>query len=203
LLLAIFRGYVILECGQNNPVGTKRKHYWRIDVCMDKVSGILKFAARMENDARDFYNYYGDKVKSQELREIFSRMASIEELHHEYLTKRYEGLMEKEPPKELSWNIASDLALKDPHILADTSNILGEKENGISDLMVIRMAYLIEKEFEEFYKNAVKAVDDEVAKKILTELSVWEGQHKDYFEKQYEQLLSKNWEDAASILFAK
>jgi rubrerythrin len=170
---------------------------------MDKVSRILKFAARMEKDARDFYNYYGDKVKSHELSEIFSRMASIEELHHEYLTKKYEGLIQKEPPKELAWNIASDLAMKDPHILVDSSNILGEKEDGISDLMVIRMAYLIEKEFEEFYKNAVKIVDDEDAKKILTELSVWEGQHREYFEKQYEQLLSRHWEDAAAILFAK
>ena len=170
---------------------------------MDKVSRILKFAARMEKDAQDFYNYYGDKVKSPELREIFSRMANIEELHHEYLNKQYAGLMQKEPPKELAWNVASDLAMKDPHILADTSNILGENSNGISDLMVLRMAYLIEKEFEEFYKNAIKAVEDEAAKKILQELSVWESQHKEYFERQYEQLLSKNWEDAAEILFAK
>lgn len=170
---------------------------------MDKIGRILKFAARMEKDARDFYSYYGENAKSPELREIFSRMADMEEQHHEFLNRHYEGLMQKEPPKELSWNIASDLAMKDPHILADTSNILGENENGISDLMVLRMAYLIEKEFEEFYKNAIKAVEDENAKKILSELSVWEGQHKDYFEKQYEEYLSKNWEDAASILFAK
>lgn len=170
---------------------------------MDKVDRILKFAARMEKDARDFYNYYGDRVKSRELGEIFSRLANIEQLHYEYLQRQYEGLIQKEPPKELSWNIASDLAAKDPHILADISNVLGERENGISDLMVLRMAYLIEKEFEEFYKNAVKAVEEEGAKKILGELSEWERQHREYFEGQYVQLLSRHWEDAADILFAK
>lgn len=170
---------------------------------MDKVRNILKFAMRMEKDAEDFYTYYMDKVQSESTRELFRELADIEKEHYSILKSKFDELGFAEPPLTISWVVDNNFAAKDPHILANNSDVAAENEGEVSDLNVLRMAYLIENDFAEFYTNAVKTVEDPEAKKFLSIMAEWETKHREMFYTRYQELLKKHWEDISSILFAK
>ncbi len=169
---------------------------------MDKIQRILGFAMRMEKDAGDFYSYYMDKVQSESTKKLFSELAKIEEHHYGILKSKYDELGFSNPPITISWVVDNSFAAKDPHILANNSDIVGDANGELSDLTVIRMAYLIENDFALFYKNAVKFVEDAKVKDFLESLSKWEEEHKELFHDRYQQLLKKHWSDLESIIFA-
>ncbi|MDO8548633.1 MAG: ferritin family protein [Ignavibacteria bacterium] len=170
---------------------------------MDKIKKILEFAMRMEKDAMDFYSFYVDKISSQHLKGIFEELVNIERIHHETLKRKYEELSYEEPPIALSWVVDDTSAARDPHILSDSSDLLSYKEDESEqiDLSIIRMAFLIENDFSEFYKHAVSSIEDSDVRKLLMQLSDWENKHKEYFQRKYNNLLKKHWDEIYSILF--
>ncbi len=170
---------------------------------MDNVKNILKFAMRMEKDAEDFYTYYMDKVKSESSKRLFSELAEIEKEHYAILKSKFDELGFSEPPLTISWVVDSNFAAKDPSILSVNSDMIGDSDDEVSDLNVIRMAYLIENDFAEFYKNAVDMVEDAGAKQLLSTMAEWELKHREMFHETYQLLLKKHWGDISSIIFAK
>ncbi|MCX7745623.1 MAG: ferritin family protein [Clostridia bacterium] len=170
---------------------------------MDKIQAILNFAMRMEKDAGDFYSYYLDKVKSDSTKELFASLVEMEKQHYGILKEKFDEMGFEHPPITVSWVVDDQFKSKDPHILADNSDLLGSGKNELSDLSIIRMAYLIENDFAEFYKNAVDAVEDANVKKLLSELSEWENSHRDLFYKKYQSLLKEYYSDIASIIFGE
>ena len=169
---------------------------------MNKVKNVLKFAMRMEKDAGDFYSYYLDKVKSPETRKLFGELVDMEKQHYNHIKRKYDELGFEEPPAAMSWVVDNTSAAKDPHILADSSDITRNSEGELSDLSIIRMAYLIENDFAIFYENAAKAVETSEAAELLKELAGWEKQHKELFNERYQKLLKKHWADISSIIFS-
>jgi rubrerythrin len=167
---------------------------------MNKIKDILKFAMRMEQDAADFYSYYMDKAQSENTRKLFTELAAIETKHYLVLKSKFDELGFQDPPITMSWVVDNAFISKDPHILADISDIAENHNKDASDLSIIRMAYLIENDFALFYKNAIDTVEDIGAKKFLSELSQWETQHKELFYNKYQELLKKHWSNISSII---
>jgi len=60
------------------------------------------------------------------------------------------------------------------------------------DLSVLRMAYLIEKDFVEFYAKAAEHEENPEVKKVLNLLSTWEEGHRKLIEKQMETIMERN-----------
>jgi len=56
----------------------------------------------------------------------------------------------------------------------------------VPDLPVLRMAYLIELDFAEYYTKAAKQAEGE-AKKVLQMLAKWERSHEALFKKMHDQ----------------
>ncbi|NLD50022.1 MAG: ferritin family protein [Clostridiaceae bacterium] len=169
---------------------------------MDKIKNILKFAMRMEKDAEVFYSHYMDKVQSESIKKLFEDLSEMEKNHYNLLKSKYELLEYKEPPITISWVVDNNFTQVDPSIISSNSDIIEEKEKELSDLSVIRMAYLMENDFYLFYKNAAKEVDNKEASEFLQNLAEWEEGHRTMFQKKYEELLKKHWGEIASIIFA-
>jgi rubrerythrin len=168
---------------------------------MSKIKNILNFAMRMEKDAGDFYTYYQDRVKSPSTKELFRELAETEKHHYNVLKSKYDQLGFENPPLSISWVVDDAFTARDPHVLADNSDLLGEPEAEMSDLTIIRMAYLIENDFALFYKQAVDLVEDDETKQFLRTLSDWENQHREMFHNRYQKMLKKHWSDISSIIF--
>jgi rubrerythrin len=66
----------------------------------------------------------------------------------------------------------------------------------VPDLPVLRMAYLIERDFAEFYESTAAQTEGEV-KQVLTMLSVWERRHehlfKQFFDRAFEEYSKMPW----------
>jgi rubrerythrin len=56
----------------------------------------------------------------------------------------------------------------------------------VADLPVLRMAFLIEGDFAEFYESSARAADGE-AKQVLSMLAQWERTHEQLFKQLYER----------------
>ena len=167
---------------------------------MDKIKKILEFAMRMEKNSMDFYEFYTDKDVSKDVRKLFEELAEIEKQHYEILIEQYDKLGFTEAPIDISWVVDETFKARDPHILADGSDILPASDSIISDISVMRMAYLIETDFSYFYSKAMKTVEEAEVRKLLSDLAQWEKQHSDMFYGRYLDLLDKELKDIKIIL---
>ncbi len=167
---------------------------------MSNVKQIIEYAMRMENDAQEFYSYNLERVHSEEHKKLFEELAEMEKTHYAVLNSIYDLLKITPPPIELSWVVDDTSREKNVAIIADNSELISN-EQAVSDLAIIRMAYLMESDFALFYSNAANQVEDEEAKRFLLELADWEKKHETMFKVRYEKLLKQSWSDVAGIIF--
>ncbi len=170
------------------------------EVFMSKIKEILEYAMRMENDAQEFYSFYMDRVKAPEHKLLFEELAEMEKTHYAVLSSVYDQLGVIPPPIEMSWVVDDTSRERNVSIIPDNSELISD-ESALSDLSIIRLAYLMESDFAFFYSNAANQVEDKEAKKLLFELADWEKKHEVMFKVRYEKLLKQSWKDVAGIIF--
>lgn len=168
---------------------------------MEKVKKILKFGMRLEKQGENFYEYYMDRVTNEKTKELFEELAEMEQGHYLLLEEKYNAINTKEDLKVISWVVDDKETFKSPMIFGEQADLMPDEEDEvISDLAIMRMAYLIESDFAEFYKNAAEQVEEKEIKDFLLQLSEWEIGHRNVFYDEYRQLLKKNWDDMDSYL---
>ncbi len=167
---------------------------------MSEVRQILEYAMRMENDAQEFYSYNLDRVKSEEHRKLFEELVEMEKNHYAVLSTIHDLFKVTPPPIDMAWVVDDTSREKNISIIPDNSDIIADSD-AISDLSIIRLAYLMESDFALFYFNAANQVENEEAKKFLLELADWEKKHEIMFKVRYEKLLKESWADVAGIIF--
>ena len=167
---------------------------------MNRLKSVIEYAMRMENDAKEFYSFNLERIEAPELRKLFGELVEIEKSHYNMLKKVYEKMGIPHLPINISWVVDDTSREVNTSIIADNSELVSD-EKSISDLSVIRLAYLMESDFALFYKNASEQVDEPEVKKALLELSEWEKQHQELFRVKYEHLLKKSWSDITNIIF--
>lgn len=149
---------------------------------------VLKLAESFEIEGYKFYKSKATEVKSKAITEIFEYLANMEKEHTEFIR----GLMKSlEEGREIEKIPQQDTKFfKERHEsqrLSETS-----QEDDIADLSVLRMAYLIEKDFMEFYTKAAQNEKNEKVKEILEILAKWEEGHKKIIEEQMNYIIEKN-----------
>ncbi|WP_034861327.1 ferritin family protein [Ruminiclostridium cellobioparum] len=167
---------------------------------MSKLKEIIEYAMRMENDAEEFYSYNMERVQSAEHKKLFEELAEMEKTHYAVLSSIYDLLKVTPPPIVMSWVVDDTSREKNVAIIPDNSELISD-QNALSDLAIIRMAYLMESDFALFYFNAAGQVEDEEAKRFLLELADWEKKHEVMFKVRYEKLLKQSWKDVAGFIF--
>ncbi|MGI6704329.1 MAG: ferritin family protein [Clostridia bacterium] len=170
---------------------------------MDNIRKILQFAMRMEKQGENFYRYYAGRINDAGTGKLFEQLADMEREHYNILKERFDALGGDESIQVISWVVDAKNYMKSPKIFADEAMAVdtADEDERISDLAIVRMAYLIEKDFAHFYDYAAARVDDGEAGKFLKTLAEWETGHMEIFHNRYQSLMSKNWEDIGSYLF--
>ena len=155
----------------------------------NKVVGILKYALEMELSGHNFFKEKAGVFQSPTTRGLFLHLSEIEMEHYHLINKELETYT-KDPSH---FKVDEDVMTRDEGTIFDqreSSESLDTTlvESDVPDLTVMRMAYLIELDFKEFYSEAVGMVDDENVKKLLTRLSLWESGHEEIFKREYDRL---------------
>lgn len=98
--------------------------------------------------------------------------------------------------------IETDSFGMDPELLDREESIFEEREDSehidatlqesdIPDITVLRMAYLIERDYKEFYQNAADNIEDKEVKAIFERLSKWEEGHESLFKSEYDRRMKE------------
>jgi len=147
------------------------------------VVKILKYALQREKEGYQFFKSNAAKASHAAAAGIFQRLADEELKHIEFIN----GLLKK-PDEEQAVNAVvleadgwfEDRAEKE---MLDQSLI----EAMTPDIAVLRTAYLIERDFAEFYEQAAQRVEDEAAQKSLSMLARWERGHEKLFKEMHDK----------------
>lgn len=149
---------------------------------------VLEYAMEMEKQGRDFYLRNKEMIKDPDGKELFEELAAIEADHYDLLKKYRNYLSEEEEGKPL--NLKDETKIFEKEL--EESNINFDSLGG-SDLAIMRMAYIIENDFAEFYENAAESTEDSSVKELLEELAQWENGHRKVFYDRFKNMMQQNW----------
>jgi len=155
---------------------------------MYDVLKLAELAEKFEIEGYKFYTSKKQEVKNKSVAEVFEYLAQMEKEHTEFIRNLMKSLEEGGEIPEIPNQSASYFKSRyEEQKISETS-----PEDDITDLSVLRMAYLIEKDFIEFYGKAAEKETNEKVKSILTILRDWEEGHKKIIEEQIKAIIERN-----------
>ncbi len=154
-----------------------------------KVINILKYALDMELNGHNFFREKAEVFSDPTTASLFRELAAVEMEHYELIKAELDAYTQSPEAFELNEEV----------LQRDESNIFQQRqgsealdttlvESDVPDVTIMRMAYLIERDFKEFYEEAKDMVEDENVKKLLQRLSDWEKGHETIFKREYDRL---------------
>ena len=160
---------------------------------MDVIK-IYQYALQREYEGRDFFRNNAKRVGHAAAVGVFENLAAEEEKHITFIQGLIDALKgETTSPLDIgkAMEEAGFFSTRAQSEALDQTVI----EAMVPDLPVLRTAYLIERDFAEFYEMSAKRVEDKTAKKSLQMLGRWERQH----EKLFKMMHDKAFEEYASM----
>ncbi len=155
---------------------------------------IYEYALQREREGRDFFRNNAARFQHAAAAGAFEKLAAEEEQHIIFIERLIaalqgrgaEGLkVGEDMEKDGFFSDRAEAELMDQTII----------EAMVPDLPVLRTAYLIERDFAEFYEMWSQRVEDEMAAKSLQMLARWERQH----EKLFKSMHDRAFEEYASM----
>ena len=157
---------------------------------MKSYEQILRYAMQMELNGHNFFKENAKKFNDPTSEALFIKLAKIEMEHYNYLERQLNSYI-----KTKSFDISEEVMNREEDIFearAEAENIEATlQESDIPDLTILRMAYLIEKDYKEFYTNAAENADDENIKAIFNKLASWEEGHEEIFKTEYDRRMKE------------
>jgi len=158
------------------------------------VRKVYEYALQREREGKRFYEHNAERFSHAAVVEAFQRLASEEEQHICFIQSLLEGLDEADQS-----GLETGQALQgEGFFSARAAGALLDQtiiESMVPDLSVLRTAFLIERDFAEFYESAARQVEDKTAKQALQMLAEWERGH----ERLFEQMHDKAFEEYAGM----
>jgi rubrerythrin len=150
-----------------------------------QVRRVLAYALEREKQGVRFFQENAVRLHNTAAKGIFQRLVQEETKHAEYiqhLLDQLQGAEEVAVSDTLSAEI--DLFTERAELEQLNQTVL---ESMIPDVTVLRMAYLIERDFAEFYAQAATQAEGTV-KAALEQLAVWEQGHERLFKRMHDTL---------------
>ena len=152
------------------------------------IRKVFEYALQREYEGKRFFEENAARLQNAAAAGAFKTIALEEQRHIEYILSQLDALSGgHSPAPELpSAGFFADRA--DSESIADTV-----AESMVADLPVLRMAYLIERDFSEFYAQAASMAEGD-AKKTLEMLAHWEAGHERLFKSMHDKAF-KNYSE--------
>jgi rubrerythrin len=144
-----------------------------------EIRKIYEYALQREHEGKRFFAQNAQRLSHAAAVGVFEQLADEEQKHIEFIQAQIDALDKGETP-----DIALGIELEEEGFFSQRaeSEMLDQTmlEAMVPDLPVLRMAYLIERDFAEFYEMAAaKSVGK--AKEVLRMLAEWERGHEKLF----------------------
>jgi rubrerythrin len=152
------------------------------------VRRIYEYALQREHEGKRFFQNNAERMSHAAAVGIFQRLANEEQKHITFIESLLRSLDGGESPFQGS----SELEQEDRFSKRAESEMLDQTviESMIPDVAILRTAYLIERDFAEFYELAAEQVEGE-AKTALTALARWERGHERLFKDLHDRVFQE------------
>ena len=157
-----------------------------------EIRKIFEYALAREREGKRFFESNAERLSHSAAIEAFRRLAFEEQKHIEFIEAQLTTIGQKSEA-----DITPGIEFERTQFFKQRA--LGESieqtisEAMLPDLPVLRMAYLIERDFAEFYEQ-VGNQSDGPAQQVLLMLAQWERGHERFF---------KEWHDKVFEEYAK
>jgi rubrerythrin len=149
------------------------------------IHKIYEYALNCEHEGKRFFEQNAERLGHAAAVDAFRQLAVEEQEHIEFIEAQIDALDKGELPNP---SMGIELEKVGFYSQRAESEILDQAvlEAMVPDLPVLRMAYLIERDFVEFYEMAASKSEGE-AKKTLEMLAVWERDHEKLFKQLHDE----------------
>ena len=152
------------------------------------IRKVLEYALQREYEGKAFFENNAERLSSAAAVGAFKAIAKEEQRHIEYIQAQINALNVTKTGKQTVSQPAPDL--DEAHFFANRADkeMIEQTVNEamVADLPVLRMAYLIERDFSEFYHQAASKAEGD-AKIILEMLARWEAGHERLFKRMHDE----------------
>lgn len=159
------------------------------------IRKIFEYALAREYEGKHFFEENAARLKHAAAVEAFTKLAAEEQKHIEYIQLQLDALERNE---SIDYQAGVEMEKAGFFTTRAASESIDQTviESMVPDLPVLRMAYLIERDFAEFYEMSAEKVSGE-AQKVLKILAGWERRHEALFKKfhdrAFEQYAQMPW----------
>ena len=160
---------------------------------MDTTLQILEYAMTMERQGQQFYLKYRDEIEGRRFKEVFENLARVEEEHYGLVKKEFELLKATGQLEKVDIRLSGGSAIFEKIMREEKHMLDPEEDLSLNDIAILRMAYLMENDFTDFYQNASEKTNSPAARELLSVLASWEKAHRDLFQDEYRQLMEEKW----------
>ena len=143
------------------------------------IRKIYEYALQREHEGKRFFAQNAERLTHAAAAGAFRQLAAEEQKHIEFIQAQIDALDKGEQP---STSMGVKLEQEGFFSQRAESEMLDQTvvEAMVPDLPVLRMAYLIERDFAEFYEMAA-AKSEGRAQEVLQMLATWERGHERLF----------------------
>jgi rubrerythrin len=159
------------------------------------IRKIFEYALNREYEGKRFFEENAKRLSEAAAVEAFQQLAGEEQKHIDFIRNQIKSLDAGQPG---SADFGTRMEQMGFFSQRAQSEIIDQKvaEAMVPDLPVLRMAFLIERDFAEFYETSAAQADGE-AKQVLTLLSQWERGHerlfKHFYDRAFEEYSKMPW----------
>ncbi len=150
---------------------------------------IYEYALQREHEGHEFFVSNAKRVSHAAAAGIFIRLAAEEEKHIAYIQSLLAALESGQPAG--GEGLAGHGFFSERAISEDLDETV--IESMIPDVTILRMAYLIERDFAEFYEMAAAKADGD-AREALASLARWERGHEALFKQLHDRVYQEYME---------
>lgn len=156
---------------------------------------VYQYALQREYEGKRFFEENAGRLSHAAAVGAFKNLANEEQKHIDFIQNQIEQIKQGIPP---SLALGKDLENEGFFSQRAATEALDSTvlESMVPDLPVLRMAYLIERDFAEFYEKAADRAEGE-AKEALKMLANWERSHeslfRQYHDKAFEEYAGMPW----------
>ncbi len=159
------------------------------------IRKIYEYALSREYEGKRFFEENASRLSQAAAVNAFKQLAGEEQKHIDFIQRQIDLLDSGQPG---SIDFGAKLEQAGFFSQRAQSEIIDQKvaEAMVPDLPVLRMAFLIERDFTEFYETNAAHTEGE-GKQVLTLLSQWERRHeqlfKNFYDRAFEEYSKMPW----------
>ena len=149
------------------------------------IRKIYEYALQREYEGKRFFDENAARMSHATAVAVFKQLAAEEQKHIEFIQAQLKAM-----DSGLSADLAFGQELNRSGVFSQraASEFIDQTvlEAMVPDLPILRMAYLIERDFTEFYEQAAQNAEGEV-RVVLETLASWERRHAALFKQMHDR----------------